>query len=305
MKKYIAAVLCLFIVLSVAACGRYPADGDNTSDKIKIVTTIFPLYDFARQVAGDRAEVIMLLPAGTQSHSYEVTPQDIIKIKESDLFINIGGSADPWTEAVINDADNHNIEILSAINVVDKIRSDDKDASHFEYDEHIWTSPENAEEIVEAISEKLEFIDPRNRAYYERNEEQYTDKLERLDEKFERLTNNSRKKIVFADKFPFKYFADEYRLKYYSAFPGCSSESEPSAASVSKLIDIIKTENINVVFYTETSNQRLADIVCEETGAKKLLLHSCHTVDKNQLENGITYIDLMLENYEALKEALK
>lgn len=305
MKKYIAVILCLVVVISAAACGRQRMGGNDNSNKIKIVTTIFPLYDFARQVAGDRADVTMLLPTGAQSHSYEATPQDIIKIKESDLFINIGGSADPWTEAIVNDADKNNIAILSAMNVVDKIRSDDKDASHFEYDEHVWTSPENAEEIVEAIAEKLELIDPKNRAYYEKNEESYTEQLERLDEKFERLTNNVRKKIVFADKFPFKYFVDEYDLKYYSAFPGCSSESEPSAATVSKLIDTIKNENIKVVFYTETSNQRLADIVCEETGAKKLLLHSCHTVDKNQLEQGITYIDLMQENYNSLEEALK
>lgn len=301
MKKIMIFLLCFLIVISMASCTNRYVNRNNTANKISIVTTIFPLYDFARQIAGDRAEVTMLLPAGAQSHSYEPTAQDIIKIKESDLFINIGGSADPWTQAI---ADDNNIEMLSAMNVVDEIRAKGHNVSHFEYDEHVWTTPENAEEIVDAIVNKLERIDPKNSAYYERNEERYSDKLERLDEKFEALTRFARDKIVFADQFPFKYFMEEYNLRYYSPYMGCSSESEPSAATVAELINIIKAENIKVVFYTETSNQRLADIVCEETGAKKMLLHSCHTVDKNQLDQGITYIDLMTENYNALKEAL-
>ncbi len=299
MRKTLSVIL-LIIIMIIPGCA---SNNQNTqNDKLTIVTTVFPLYDFAKQVAGDKAEVIMLLPTGAEAHSYEPTMQDIIKIRESDLFINIGGSADPWAEVVYNDANKTNAQILSAINVVETI--EDRHDDVYSIDEHVWTSLDNAEKIVEAICEKLSNIDPSNSEFYEKNEEIYTEKIERLDEKFEEITQENNKKIVFADRFPFKYFAEEYDLDYFAAFPGCSSESEPSAAAVSQLIDIIKKENIKVVFYTETSNQKLPDTICEETGAKKLLLHSCHTITKEQMENGVTYLDLMNNNFTAMKEAL-
>ncbi len=300
MRKVLSFILSI-IILIIPGCKRNNQKIEN--DRLMIVTTVFPLYDFAKQVVGDRAEVVMLLPTGREAHSYEPTVQDIIKINESDLFINIGGSADPWAEAIYKDGNKNKSQILSAINVIDAI----EDNHHDEYsiDEHVWTSLENAEDIVDAITEKLSKIDPENKDFYERNDEIYSEKLDRLDEKFESLTNGYNKKIVFADRFPFKYFAKDYDLDYYAAFPGCSSESEPSAHTISELIDTIKRENIKVVFYTETSNQKLADAISSETGAKKLLLHSCHSVTDEQLKNGISYLDLMENNYQALKEALK
>lgn len=301
MKRRILSLILLVIIALMSGCSQN--NQKINDDKLLIVTTIFPLYDFAQQVAGDRAEVVMLLPTGAEAHSYEPTAQDIIKINESDLFINIGGSADPWAEAVYKNTNKSSAQILSAINVVDE--NDDHNHDLYSHDEHVWTSLDNAEEIVDAICDKLSYLDSENKAFYEKNEEIYTEKLEKLDDKFEKLTKSSNKKIVFADRFPFKYFAEEYNLDYFSTFPGCSSESEPSASTVSQLIDIINKENIKVVFYTETSNQKLADTICEETGARKMLMHSCHTVTKEQMQNGVTYLDLMNNNCEALKEALK
>ncbi len=300
MRKILSFILSIIIVI-MPGCAKNNQKTGN--DKLKIVTTVFPLYDFAKQVAGDRADVVMLLPAGAEVHSYEPTMQDVIKIKECDLFINIGSSADPWSEDLYKDANKNSAQVLSAINVVDAI--EDKQHDVYSVDEHVWTSLENAEDIVDAISDKLSQIDPKNKDFYERNEEIYTEKLDNLDEKFENLTKGYNKKIVFADRFPFKYFAKDYDLDYIAAFPGCSSESEPSAHTVSQLIDTIKRENIKVVFYTETSNQKLADTICEETNATKLLLHSCHSVTDEELKKGITYLKLMENNYNALKEALK
>lgn len=300
MRKILSLILTVVLVI-MPGCTSKNQKAEN--DKLNIVTTIFPLYDLTKQIAGDRVNVAMLLPTGREAHSYEPTVQDIIKINECDLFINIGGSADPWAEAVGKNGKKNQSQILSAINVVDAIT--EKHHNVYSVDEHVWTSPENAEEIVDAIAEKLSQIDPANRTFYERNEEIYSEKLDKLDEKFERLIKGNNKKIVFADRFPFKYLAEEYHLEYFSAFPGCSSESEPSAATVSNLIDIIKNENISVVFYTETSNQSLPDTICSETGAKKLLMHSCHSVTDEQLKNGISYLELMENNYQALKEALK
>lgn len=307
MKKLIVLAMCIILTVSFAGCRDNSA---YDSSKLQIVTTIFPLYDFARQVGGDKVQVTLLLPTGAEVHSYEPSPQDIIRIKGSDLFIHLGMEADPWTDAVINDADAQSLNVLAAMECVELHREEEHDHAHgahaLEYDQHIWTSIENAEEITEDIKEMLCRIDRENAAYYERNEERYTDKLSRLDDKFENLTQKRRgSTIVFADRFPFRYFAEEYGLKYFAAFPGCSSESEPSAATVSQLIDKVKNEKIPVVFYTETSNQQLADTVCEETGAQKMLLHSCHTVTQEELGSGMTYIDLMEKNYDSLKQALK
>ena len=305
MKKLIALIVCIVLMLSLAGCGNN--DGAQNKDKLQIVTTIFPLYDFARQVAGDKADVKLLLPTGAEVHSYEPTAKDVISIKESDLFIHLGKGADPWTDAVINDADNERVNSLAVMESIEHIMTEEERislSSTVHIDPHIWTSPENAEEIVEAISQKLSSIDRGNAHYYEANAEKYEDKLSALDDKFDRLTDDKRVMMVFADRFPFRYFAEEYDIKYLAAFPGCSSESEPSAADVSKIIDTVKRDNIPVIFYTETSNGALADTICEETGAGKLLFHSCHTVTEEQLQQGITYIDLMEQNYEALKKAI-
>ncbi len=307
MKKLLPILMCAVLMLCTTACTF-----ENTiekSHKLQIITTIFPLYDFARQVGGEKVEVTLLLPSGAEVHSYEPSPKDIIKIKESDLFINLGMDADPWTDAIIGDAETKPQNVLSAMKCVELLgeeHSHEHSSAMALYDQHIWTSVENAEEIAEEIKDALCRIDPENALYYEKCAEEYEDKLSHLDEKFKTLTEKHRgSTIVFADRFAFRYFTNEYGLEHFAAFPGCSSESEPSAATVHKLINIVKQEKIPVVFYTETSNEKLADTVCEETGAEKMLLHSCHTVTKEQLEGGITYIDLMENNYMALKKALE
>lgn len=302
MKRKFAAVLCVLLAFCIGACEKKEA---VKTDKLEIVTTIFPLYDFARQTGGDKVNVTLLLPTGSEVHSYEPSVQDIIKIKNSDIFVRLGMEADPWTDSVINDADSEKLTVFSAMEHADLMKEDDDGHNHtFLYDEHVWTSVENAEEICEAFSKVLMRIDPKNASYYEKREDSYSDALSRLDDKFEDLSEKSRNKtVVFADRFPFLYFAKEYNISYFAAFPGCSSESEPSAATVSKLINIVKKEKIPVVFYTETSNKQLADTVCEETGAEKMLFHSCHTVTKEELERGITYIELMENNYDVLKKA--
>lgn len=308
MKKLIA-LLIAFTMVFICGCTNN-ASQQPGNDKIKIVTTVFPFYDFAKNIVGDRAEVTMLLPTGADVHSFEPTTQDIIKIKESDLFINIGSGADPWTDVVIEDSQNDGVFVVSASDFIDEesLHFDHDISSHshnYSFDEHIWTSLTNAEDIAEGICNALIRIDSKNAQYYKKNAEAYEKKLNNLDDRFENVVDNSKRNtIVFADSFPFSYFADDYDLRYFSAFPGCSSESEPSAQSVANIIDIVNKENIPVVFYTETSNQKVADMICEETGAQKLLFHSCHTVTKKQFESGISYPDLMEENLKALEKAL-
>lgn len=302
MKRFFAALMCVVIVFSFGACASKETK-DN--EKLSIVTTIFPLYDIARQIGGEKVNVTLLLPSGAEVHSYEPSVQDVIKIRESDIFMRLGMEADPWTDSVIEDADLNNLNVFSAMKHIDLIK-DSKEEHHHEslYDQHVWTSVENTEEIADEFKEVLIRLDRKNAAFYERNEEKFSKNLSKLDDKFERLAERNRGKVmVFADRFPFRYFADEYDIRYFAAFPGCSSESEPSAATVSKLIDMIKKDKIPIVFYTETSNKQLADAICEETGAEKMLFHSCHTVTEEELNAGITYTDLMEKNYEVLKKA--
>lgn len=281
-------------------------------DKVKIVATIFPLYDIARQIAKDKADVEMLLPVGAEVHSYEPTSRDVIKIRESSLFLNIGLSADPWANAIIDDVKSESFNVLSVGELItlEKEHGDHEDDYNHDkhnhsFDEHVWASIENAEEIAEAIFERLCEIDSVNAGYYKANYEAYERQLDELDEKFERVIEASRNKtLVFADRFPFLYFKEDYDLDFIAAFPGCSSETEPSAAAVSKIIDFVRKNNIKAVLYTETSNGKVPDIICEETGAQKLLMHSCHSVTKEQLDEGITYLQLMENNLETVKKAL-
>jgi len=288
----------------MTACAKKTVKSGES--ELSVVTTVFPLYDFSLRLCGDKADVTMLLPTGADAHSYEPTVQDIIKINESDLFISIGGSSDVWAEATLKGSAESDINTLFVSEGLNLIKEDEHGHETETFDEHVWASPENAILIVSLICDELCRISPENEDYFRKNELELTKELNTLSKEYLKAVNNGRlKTVVFADRFPFRYLARDYSLEYYAAFPGCSSESEPSAVTVAKLIDKVKAEKIPVVFYTETSNQKMADAIAEETGAKKLLMHSCHSVTKKQLEENITYVKLMNENLAALKEALK
>lgn len=312
MKKKL--IVCLCVIMLLCGCTLQNNTSKNNGGKINIVTTVFPLYDFARNVAGDKANTDMLVTFGADVHSYEPTPRDIIKIIDSDLFINLGSSVDEWTDKVTEAADGKSLNTLSAMDSVDikdeeAVEGMEEERGHSEHtpepDEHIWTSPKNAELIVKSICSALEKADPSNAGYYKKNAENYIYALNRLDGDIRSAVEGAKRKtVVFADRFPMRYFADEYGLEYFAAFPGCSSESEPSAATISFLIEKVKSEHIPVVFFTETSDGKVADTICEASGAEKLLFHSCHNITKQQFDGKATYISLMKQNLKALQTAL-
>ncbi|WMM25851.1 metal ABC transporter substrate-binding protein [Tissierella sp. MB52-C2] len=321
MKRFISITLVFFIFVStLIGCSKN--ENTITSEKISVVATIFPQYDFVREIAGENVELTMLLPPGSESHSFEPTPRDIAKIQDCDMFIYVGGDSDSWIKGILESIDTSKMKIISLMDTVDVVEEEivegmendhghdhDHDDDHHEeseYDEHVWTSPRNAKIIVQAISEVLCDIDKDNSSIYRQNTTSYVAKLDELNMDFKNAVDAGvRKTIVFGDRFPFRYFADEYGLEYFAAFPGCSTETEPSAGTIAFLIDKVKTENIPVVFNIELSNEKMADIICEATGAKKLLLHACHNIAKSDFEKGISYLDLMTANLEAIKEALK
>ena len=317
MKKIVLMLLTLAAVLcGFSGCKKNKESVMRGADgTINVTVTIFPSYDFVRHIAGDKVNLTMLLPPGAESHSFEPTPKDIITIQNSAVFIHAGGESDAWVERILESINTDKMKIFTLIDAVDAVEEEivegmeeeeeEEEEDEIAYDEHVWTSPRNAILIVNAITELLCETDAANAEFYRKNAQTYTDQLDELDKQFQAAVNGARRKvIVFGDRFPFRYFADAYGLTYYAAFPGCSTETEPSAATIAFLINKIKAEKIPVVFYIELSNERMADTISGETGAKKLLLHACHNVSKRDFDAGLGYLDFMRRNVENLREAL-
>ena len=396
--KRIFALLITASMLFALFAGCTPAGQTETTsnDKLKIVTTIFPPYDFAKQVAGDHAEVTMLLKPGAESHSFEPTPQDIKTIQSADLFIYTGGENDTWVDEMLASMTDQQPDVMKLIDLVDTVEEEivegmehqhaheDDDHDHNDHDhdnhdhddhdhddhdhddhdhndhdhgdhdhddhdhndhdhddhdhddhdhddhdhddhdhddhdhddhddhdhvhsvdEHVWTAPANAIVITEKIAAHLTEKDAAHADDYQKNSAAYIAELKKLDEDFrEIVANSARKTMVFGDRFPFRYFADAYGLDYYAAFTGCSTETEASAATVAFLVEKVKEENIPVVFTMEFSNGKIADSIVDATGAKKAMLHSCHTISADELAQGETYLSIMQKNAETLKDAL-
>lgn len=322
-------VLLLSVCLLLTGCSRsLPLKEQRaSSEKLNVVTSLFPYYDFVRQIAGDKVELTMVIPAGMDSHSFEPTPADMITIQNADVLISNGGTMEHWLSQVLDSIDRPDMITAVMMEYVDAVEeelvegmepeydhdhTDEADASNddghevvIEYDEHIWTSPVNAMKIVNAIARTLEEADPANASFYQDNAKAYLDRLEQLDQEFRRVAEQKKRSmIVVGDKFPFRYLADEYGLHYRAAFSGCSTDTEPSAQTIAYLIDKVEAEQIPVVYYLELSSHRVSEIIGEETGAVPLLLHSCHNVTRSQFDSGITYLELMEQNVENLRKGL-
>ncbi len=308
--KRIAVALMCGVMLCVSLCSCNAMDNLKGKDdgKLSIVTTIFPSYDFARQLCGTNADITMLLKPGQESHTYEPTAQDILAIQECDLFIYVGGENDSWVEDILESFDEpvETVAMMDCVGAIEVLHEDEHEGhDKHETDEHVWTSPKNAMAISEAIAEKLCEIDEKNTEYYKDSLDKYSDELQALDSEIRSVVEGAKRNtLIFGDRFPFAYFANEYGLDYYAAFSGCSTETEPSAKVLSDLIEKVKSEGIPAVLYIEFSAQTVADSIAEQTGCKSLLLHSCHNVTEQEIEGGATYISLMRNNIETLKEAL-
>lgn len=319
MKKRLIFTAVL-AALALAGCGK--THSISIDSEFGILCSNFPAYDFAREIAGDKFEIELLVPPGSDSHSFEPTAQDIIKM-ENWLIICNGGASDAWVDR-LTDSGELKIEPLCMMDCVSVLQEEKKegmqDAEHehshdescehdhgeeMEYDEHVWTSPVKAAEICRAICRRLCEISPENREYFEARLAAYEEKLMELDKAFrDTVASSEHDTLIFADRFPVRYFVEEYGLDYYAAFPGCAAETEPSAKTVAFLIDRVREKEIPAVFYIEFSNEKMADIICEDTGCGKLLFHSAHNVSADDFKAGIGYLDIMNANLISLKEAL-
>lgn len=330
-------LLIVVLVLSVTGCAGSGAGrrglGDaarrqeEDSGKLKVVTTLFPYYDFLRQIAGDSIELTLVVPAGMDSHSFEPTPADMIMIQNADLLVCNGGAMEQWLAKVLDSfgdgpAPDRVVTMMDYVDaveeeVVEGMEAEEHDHDHgehssddgheveIEYDEHIWTSPVNAMKLAEVLAVVLEEEDPAHAELYRENNQLFQGKLRDLDQEFRDIVESGRRDLlVFGDKFPLRYFFDEYGLKYRAAFSGCSTDTEPSAQTIAYLIDKVDEDDIPVIYYLELSSHRVAEIIGEETGAEPLLFHSCHNVTRRQFDEGVTYLELMEQNAENLRKGL-
>ena len=331
MKKIIIAVLCMLLTAgALAGCGEKNKSEKNAD--LSIVATIFPGYDWVREIMGDEAEnadITMLMDNGTDLHSYQPTADDISKISKCDLFIYAGGESDEWVKDALKQAENKDMKVINMMEMLgDSVKTEevvegmesehdhdhDEDGDHHdsdqevEYDEHTWLSLKNAEMICEAIENDLSSLDPENKDIYKKNSEEYISKLSELDSKYQKTVDDAaRKTVLFGDRFPFRYLTDDYGLDYYAAFVGCSAETEASFKTVKFLAEKVDELDLPCVMTIEGSDHKIAETIIRKTADKDqkvLTMDSMQAVTASDLKDGKTYLSVMEKNLEALKEAL-
>ncbi len=316
MKKILVLTAVLLLCFMLIGC-----DGATDSDdgKISVVVTAFPHYDFVRQLTKgiDDVEIKMLISPGSEVHTYEPGPSDILAVSACDMFVCTGGESDLWAKNILSSSGNKDVKYISFMDLcADSIKAseaEDREHGHEDgehghssvYDEHVWTSPVAASYLANAVKDALVGIDSENKDAYLANGKEFTEKLSELENAFLEVMNDRvRDEIAVADRFPFYHLAAAYGIKYISAYSGCSTATEPSASAVAALAEKVKNDKLPYVFVIEFSNEKIAKNVISGTDTGILTLHSCHNVSAEDFENGITYIDLMTENAKNLRKAL-
>ena len=349
MKKIIFIILVTTLTLfSLSACKKdnvKEIEVDSQSEKIKIVTTIFPTYDWVQEVIKgneDKFELTLLIDSGVDLHSYQPTADDIMEISNCDLFIYVGGESDKLIEDALKESINKDMKVVNLLEVLgDYVKTEEmvegmqesehshnhghnEDHSHDEHeheeehnhhghhaheDEHVWLSLKNANKLVDVISNTIQEIDIDNKDVYKTNASNYIKKLNELDNKYQDIVSNSDKKVIlFGDRFPFRYLVDDYGLEYYAAFVGCSTDSEASFETIAFLAKKVDEYNLNSVLTIENSDKKIDKTIIQNTNSKKqkiLVLDSMQSITSNDIDNNANYISIMESNLEVLKEALK
>ena len=336
MKKITALLLALFMLVgALAGCGKQ--NDTNQTDKLSIVTTIFPEHDWVREILGekaDNAEITMLLDNGVDLHSYQPTADDIVKISDCDLFIYVGGESDEWVEDALRNAANRNMKVINLLEVLgDSVKTEEivegmqeeehehedveehehEDAEEHEHeeeaDEHVWLSLKNAKMLVRVISKALQELDPDSKDIYAANADAYVKKLSALDAEYQAAVDAaSNKTILFGDRFPFRYLVDDYGLRYYAAFVGCSAETEAGFETISFLAKRVDEWKLPCVLTIEGAQHKIAETVVRNTTAKNqrvLTMDSMQSTTSKDVKNGTTYLSVMEKNLSVLKEALR
>lgn len=324
---FLVAAMCVF---AFSACSGKASHNDDK--KLKIVTTIFPEYDWVKAILGDEienVELTMLLDNGTDLHSYQPTAEDILKISECDLFIYVGGESDAWVEDALKESRNENQRVINLMDVMgenakeeevvegmqaeeeheEAHSGEDAEEEEVEYDEHVWLSLRNAELECKEIEKQLSEIDPENKEIYGKNRNSYLAQLQDLDSRYQNVVDNSTvKTLLFADRFPFRYLVDDYGISYYAAFVGCSAETEASFETITFLAGKTDDLGLHTVMTIEKSDQKIAKTVVDNTENKNqqiLAMDSMQSTTSQDVKSGTTYLSTMENNLEVLKQALQ
>ncbi|MFC2282435.1 MAG: metal ABC transporter substrate-binding protein [Lachnoanaerobaculum saburreum] len=320
MKKFIGIGLgILMVMMMVLGCAKKEnssANGSAEGKKLSIVTTIFPAYDWVKQVVGDNknVDITFLIDKGVDLHSYQASAADIAKITDSDLFVFVGGESDGWAEDIVKE--NPNLKYISMVDSIGKAalgeelvegmqKEEGEEEEECAIDEHVWLSLENAKTIVGAIEAKLEEIDPDNKGNYEKNAKDYIAKLDALDKEYkDTLSNIQDKTILVGDRFPFRYLVNEYGIKYYAAFKGCDAGSEASFETVKFLANKMDELKLSKIFIIDGSKGDLAKTIVDNTKDKNAKILVLDSMQSTKSSDNANYIDVMKKNLEVLKEAL-
>lgn len=332
MKKVlgvIAAVLSVAIIL--VACSNGKSNNENTiknnekNTKLSIVTTIFPEYDWVRQILGENqanVDLTMLLDKGVDLHSYQPSADDMVKVSKCDLFIYVGGESDTWVDDALKSAQNKNMKVINLLDVLGNSVKEEEQVEGMqaeeeeeegeeegpEYDEHVWLSLKNAKTLCSSIADALCEIDSKNADVYKKNLNEYTKNLDALDKEYQQVVNGAKyDTLVFGDRFPFRYMVDDYSLKYYAAFVGCSAETEASFETIKFLANKVDELGVTTVLTIEDPKHKIAQTVVENTKEKNqkiLALNSMQSVTSDDVKNGETYLNVMQSNLDVLKQAL-
>ena len=338
MRKRIAAlVLALILLLGLTGCGAGSGKAAD-SGKLQVVCSLFPYYDFVREIGGQWVEPVLLVTAGKEAHSFEPTPLDVVRLSKADVFVYNGGEGEQWVDQLLSAAGEHIGTVVRMMDYADTVQEEyaegmqtgkghdhdahdhdahdhdahdhegageEHDSDEIEYDEHIWTSPVEAMKLCRAIAEALCAQDPEHAEQYRQNLEDYLARLCQLDGAFRQVVAERKRDIlIFGDRFPLLYFCREYGLSYRAAFHGCSGDTEPSLYTLKYLIDRVGEEQIPVVYTLELSSQKVARAIAETTGAEVVTFYSLQTVSRTDFENGEGYLSLMQHNVQALREGI-
>ncbi len=304
-KQLIILFSFILLVGSLSACAKRGEEPARMK-KLKVITTLFPLYDMAKNIGADKAEVSLLLPPGVEAHSFEPKPSDIVKVNEADVFVYTGKFMEPWAEDVIKGVVNKNLVVVDASRGTQMIPGifHDADEPAGSLDPHIWLDFDNAKIMVNNIVQAFQFKDSANKDFYEQKANDYTNKLTELDSSFKTtLATCKDRKIVYGGHYAFGYLAKRYGLKYLAA-QGVSPDAEPTANDLIKLVEQIKKDKIKYIFYEELSSPRIAETIAGETNAQMLLLNAAHNVSRDQVDQGISFFDILKRDLDNLRVGL-
>lgn len=321
-KRILALLLAAATALTLCACA--PTGEDAEDGRLQVVCSLFPYYDFVREIGGVYVSPHLLVAAGREAHSFEPTPMDVIRVSRADVFVYNGGEGEQWVDEILDSAGENIPTVLRMMDYADTLteeplaghddhdhadrdheHDDDHDSDDIEYDEHIWTSPVQAMKLCRAICDALCAADPAHAAVYRSNLENYLGQLAELDVAFRQVCSEKKRSLlVFGDRFPLLYFCREYGLDYRAAFHGCSSDTEPSLYTLKFLIDKVRQQDIPVVYALELSSRKVADAIAETTGATVETFYSCQTVSQADWAAGEGYVSLMRRNVAALREGI-